>query len=83
MKILRKPEVKLASGWRSDASVANAVRDGLLTKPVPLGPRAVGWPDFEIDAINLARVAGKTDNEIKALVTRLHSKRAQLALELA
>ena len=78
MKILRKPDVKAASGWRSDASVSNAVRDGLLTKPVQLGPRSVGWPDFEIDEINLARVAGKSDAEIKALVIRLHAKRSEL-----
>ena len=78
MKILRKPEVKSASGWRSDASVANAVRDGLLTKPVALGPRSVGWPDFEIDAINAARIAGKSDADIKALVIRLHAKRSEL-----
>ena len=79
MKFLRKPDVKSASGWRSDASVSNAVRDGLLTKPVQLGPRSVGWPDFEIEEINLARVAGKSNAEIKSLVIRLYRKRSELA----
>lgn len=82
MSILRKPELKAETGWRSDASVSSAVRAGLLTKPVQLGPRSVGWPDYEVKAINAARIAGKTDAEIKTLVNRLHAKREQLALEL-
>jgi prophage regulatory protein len=79
VSILRKPEVKAETGWRSDASVSKAVRDGLLTKPVQLGPRAVGWPDNEVKAINSARIAGKTDADIRALVTRLHAQRKELA----
>jgi prophage regulatory protein len=79
MSMYRKPEVKLEFGWRSNASVSNSVRDGLLTKPVQLGPRAVGWPDYEIKAINAARIAGKSEADIKALVTRLHAKRQELA----
>ena len=82
MSIWRKPEVKAETGWRSDASVSKAVRDGLLTKPVKLSPRSVGWPSEEILALNSARIAGKTDAEIKALVNRLHAKREQIALEL-
>lgn len=79
MSILRKPEVKTESGWRSDASISNAVRDGLLTKPVQLGPRSVGWPDYEVKAITAARIAGKTDADIRSLVTRLHAQRNELA----
>lgn len=78
MAILRKPELKLETGWRSDASVSKAVRDGLLTKPVPLGPRSVGWPDNEVKAINAARIAGKSEADIRALVTRLHTQRLEL-----
>lgn len=80
MSILRKPEVKAETGWRSDASVSKAVRDGLLTKPVQLGPRSVGWPDNEVKAINAARIAGKSEDDIRALVTRLHAKRNELAM---
>jgi prophage regulatory protein len=82
VSILRKPEVKAETGWRSDASVSKAVRDGLLTKPVQLGPRSVGWPSEEVQAINAARIAGKSVADIKALVNRLHAKREQLVLEL-
>jgi prophage regulatory protein len=35
----------------------------------------VGWPSDEIDAINAARIAGKTDEEIIALVAKLEVAR--------
>ncbi len=79
MSILRKPETKAEFGWRSDASVSSAVRAGLLTKPVKSGQRSVGWPDYEVKAITAARIAGKSDDDIRALVSRLHVKRSELA----
>jgi hypothetical protein len=42
---------------------------------VSLGARAVGWPSDEVDAINSARIAGKTDEEIRALVAKLEADR--------
>ena len=80
MVILRLPAVKRAQGHKSDASVYNAIRGGLFTTGVAIGQRAKGWPDYEVDAINAARVAGKSDDEIRELVTRLHAKRAELAM---
>lgn len=80
MSILRKPEVKAEAGWRSDASVSNAIRAGLLTKPIQIGPRSVGWPDYEVKAITTARIAGKTDADIRALVAKLHTQRTELAM---
>jgi prophage regulatory protein len=44
---------------------------GLLPKPFKLGPRAVGWFAREAAAINAARAAGKSDDEIRVLVARL------------
>ncbi len=80
MLILRLPEVKRVLGHRADASVYNAIRAGLFTNGVAIGKRAKGWPDYEAQAIAAARIAGKSDAEIKALVTRLHTKRVELAL---
>jgi len=45
---------------------------------VQIGQRAKGWPDYEVRAINTARVAGKSDDEIRELVKLLHSKRIEL-----
>ena len=78
MVILRLPAVKRAQGHKSDASVYNSIRAGLFTTGVAIGQRAKGWPDYEVDAINAARVAGKTDAEIRELVKALHAKRIDL-----
>jgi prophage regulatory protein len=75
MPILRMPEVKAETGLRSHASVYTAVHDGLFTVPVSIGQRAVGWPDHEVKAINAARIAGKSDDQIRELVDKLHSAR--------
>ncbi len=69
MSVLRMPQVKAETGHRSHASIYNAVNAGLFTKPVPIGRRAVGWPSDEVEAINAARIAGKTDKEIRELVS--------------
>lgn len=78
MLILRLPDVKRVLGHRADASVYNAIRDGLFTTGVAIGQRAKGWPDYEAQAIATARVAGKTDADIRELVTALHAKRTEL-----
>ena len=76
MAILRKLEARAELGYRSNTSIENAVKAGLITRPVLIGARAVGWPDDEIRTINAARIAGKTDDEIRALVEYLQGQRA-------
>jgi prophage regulatory protein len=39
----------------------------------------VGWPSSEVTAINAARIAGKTDEEIRALVVKLEAARKSAA----
>ncbi|BDT66473.1 hypothetical protein os1_06360 [Comamonadaceae bacterium OS-1] len=75
MSILRMPAVKAETGHRSHASIYNAIRAGLFPKPVPIGQRSVGWPDVEVAAINAARIAGKSETEIRTLVVQLHARR--------
>lgn len=76
--ILRMPAVTTALG-KSRSSAHDDVTKGLLTEPVRIGLRAVGWPASEVAAINAARIAGKSDEEIRALVVRLHAARKALA----
>lgn len=78
MSIFRMPAVKAETGHRSHASIYNAINAGLFTKPVHIGRRSVGWPSYEVRAINAARIAGRSDLEIKELVNRLHQKRTEL-----
>lgn len=72
--ILRIPDVKSQSGL-SRSTIYLRIADGLWTKPVSLGARAVGWPSDEVAAINAARIAGKNDEEIRTLVAKLESAR--------
>lgn len=72
--ILRLPAVKTASGL-SRSTVYLRISQGLFTSPVSLGPRAVGWPSNEVASLNAARISGKTDKEIRLLVTKLESAR--------
>lgn len=77
MAILRIRGVTANTGYRSKTSVYNAVQAGLLTKPVAIGLRSVGWPDYEVEAVTAARVAGQPDEAIRALVNKLHAQRAE------
>jgi prophage regulatory protein len=74
-RISRLADVLNASGL-SRSTLYLRVADGTFTSPVPLGSRLVGWPTAEVDAINKARIAGKSDNDIRALVATLQKARA-------
>ena len=72
--ILRIPAVKSESGL-SRSTIYLRIAQGLWTKPVSLGARAVGWPSDEVATLNAARIAGKTDDEIRTLVAKLEAAR--------
>ena len=74
LTILRLPAVKTETGISRSTHYLR-ITQGLFTKPVRLGPRAVGWPSCEVEAINAARIAGKSDAEIRALVVKLEAAR--------
>ena len=74
LTILRRRQIEAESGY-SRSTLYLRIAQGLWTKQVSLGARAVGWPAAEVDALNAARIAGKTDAEIRALVLRLEAAR--------
>jgi prophage regulatory protein len=53
------------------------ISKGLMTPGVALGARTVGWPEHELLAIAAARIAGKSDDEIRALTRQLVADRAK------
>jgi len=73
--LLRLPAVRQARGNRSNSATYLDIQNGLFTHPVKIGPRAVGWPADEVEAINAARIAGKSDDEIRELVVQLEAAR--------
>lgn len=72
--IHRIPAVLRIRG-RSRSAHYKDIQDGLFPHPVRIGLRAVGHPDNELTELNAARIAGKSDEEIRALVVQLEAAR--------
>ena len=75
-EIIRLPEVSRTTGL-ARSTIYLRIEQGLLPKPVSLGGKAVGWPASEISQINAARIAGKSNEEIKSLVDELENQRGK------
>lgn len=52
--------------------------DGLMVRPVAIGPRCRRYPVQEVQAVIDARICGASDDQIRSLVAKLHADRAQL-----
>jgi prophage regulatory protein len=76
--LLRLPNVMGATGL-SRTGVYSYVGKGLLPKAVKIGERASAWPEDEIAAVNAARIAGKSEAEIRELVATLERERGASA----
>jgi len=76
--ILRIPVVLRLRG-RSRSGHYLDIQQGLFPHPVKIGLRAAGHPEHEVEAINTARIAGKSDEEIRALVLKLEADRKAAA----
>lgn len=72
--ILRRKTVEGLTGY-SRSTIYLRIAQGLFPKPVSLGARAVGWPAGDVGALNAARIAGKNDEQIRALVLKLEAAR--------
>ena len=72
--ILRRKQVEAATGY-SRSTIYLRISQGLFVRPVGLGARAVGFPAGEVAALNAARIAGKSDAQIQALVRDLEAAR--------
>jgi prophage regulatory protein len=77
-RIIRFHEARTLSGL-SRSTIYLRIREGLFPKPIPLGPRMVGWRESEIAAINAARVRGSSDEEIVSIVAELEAARKSAA----
>ena len=74
-QIIQRLPAVLHERGRSRSSHYLDIQQGLFTSPVQIGARAVGWPSSEVAALNAARISGKTDDEIRALVAKLQAAR--------
>ena len=76
--ILRRHQVEARTGL-SRSTIYKFMSEGRFPKPVRIGVRAVGWNSSSVEAVNAARIAGKTDAEIRALVLKLETARKAAA----
>jgi len=72
--LFRRPTVERITG-KSRSTIYRDIKKGLFTKPVSIGGDRVAWPSVEVEQINKARIAGKSDDEIKLLVKKLEEAR--------
>jgi prophage regulatory protein len=76
--LLRRPVVEKSIGW-SRATIYRRIKKGLFTTPIEIGGERVAWPANEVQAIINARIAGKSEDEIKKLVKELEAARGKAA----
>ncbi|MBK8161808.1 MAG: AlpA family phage regulatory protein [Gammaproteobacteria bacterium] len=78
LRILREPATCNKVG-RARSTVRKDIQKGVFPPPISLGPRCSGWPEHEVDAVLEARIAGKSEEEVHALVRRLIAARKTAA----
>ena len=76
--ILRLPAVIGVTGL-SRSTIYLRIAQGVFTRPVSLGARAVGWPANEVMAINAARISGQSEAQMRAMVRDLEVARKTVA----
>jgi prophage regulatory protein len=76
--LLRLPDVKKATGL-SRSTLYLRIKQGLMPPPIKLGERSSAWPSYEIAAVNAARIAGKSESEIRQFVKSLIRNRKKAA----
>ena len=74
LKILRIKQIKAQTGL-PNSTVYYHISEGLFPRPIKLGDRMSGWLESEVNAIMAARIAGKSEAEIKTLVQSLENDR--------
>ena len=74
VQILRLPAVMALSGLSRSTTYLH-IADRLWPRPINLSARAVGFPANECEAVITARIAGKSNDEIRALVAKLEAAR--------
>ncbi len=73
-RLLRKPDALSRTGDKHSKFYLD-IKRGLIPPPVAIGTRARAWPENEINAVVAARIAEKSEDEIRSLVAELVAAR--------
>lgn len=80
--LIRFSKVEEKTGLRR-SMVYKLMNDGLFVGSVAIGNRARAFLNSEVNAIVAARIAGKSEDDIRNLVKELTEKRQQIADEIS
>jgi prophage regulatory protein len=78
VKFIRTSLVTELSGL-SKSTLRRRIQEGLFVPPCSLGERAIAYIENEIQAVLAAMAAGKSKDELRALVSHLVEQRQQAA----
>ena len=82
LTLLRRRDVSARTG-EPRSTLYDRIASGEMVPPVRLGAQSSAWPKYEVDTIVAARIAGRSRDEIRALVRQLVADRATLPDRLA
>ena len=68
-RIIRLPAVEIKTGLKHSA-IYQKMAEGDFPRPVPLGPKAVGWIEAEVDAWIDDRIAERDDRRASGVDAR-------------
>ena len=75
-KLIRIKEVMEISGLKR-STIYNYISLGIFPSQIKLGERCAAWLESEISEVNFARIAEKTEQQIKDLIAKQRDLRSQ------
>lgn len=79
-KLIKQPAVLQLTAQAKSTLHVN-IKRGLIPAAVKIGGRSVAYIESEILAVNAARIAGKSDDEIRQLVARMMADRKKIDVQ--
>lgn len=83
MPIFFKLKEVLEYRHRSRSSHFRDIKNGLCTTSIKVGPNSAVWLRNELETLRSAVIAGKSEDEIRLLVSELHDARQTSFLKQA
>lgn len=74
--IIRKPAV-LKRLSISKSTLQNWINEGKFPKPIPLGARAVGFIEADVDQVLETLISGASEDSVKYLVRKINMQRGK------
>ncbi len=75
-RLIRRPEVEQLTGYRR-SSIYARINQGMFPPPITIGARSVAWIADEVQQVTGALINGKTQEQLKGLVTELIQRRSE------